>query len=107
MAESVGKAFIMRPGEGKAIDLGGFSVSVKANADDTDGAFSLLEADEPPGLALRCTFTTTQRRRFMCWQVSTSFTSRSARWCAQPGRSYTSQQVCATGSGLVRSLVEN
>jgi len=49
MIERVGKAFVLPPGEGRAIDLGGFSVSVKAGADDTDGAFSLLEADEPPG----------------------------------------------------------
>ena len=49
MTERVGKAFVLPPGEGRAIDLGGFSVSVKAGADDTDGAFSLLEADEPPG----------------------------------------------------------
>ena len=49
MTERVGKAFVLRPDEGRAIDLGGFSVSVKAGADDTDGAFSLLEADEPAG----------------------------------------------------------
>lgn len=49
MTERVGKAFVLRPGQGRAIDLGGFSVSVKADADDTDRAFSLLEADEPPG----------------------------------------------------------
>jgi len=49
MTERVGKAFVLPPGEGRAIDLGGFSVSVKAGADDTDGAFSLLEADEPTG----------------------------------------------------------
>ena len=49
MAERVGKAYVLRPDEGRAIDLGGFSVSVKAGADDTAGALSLLEADEPPG----------------------------------------------------------
>ena len=49
MTERVGKAFVLRPDEGRAIDLGGFSVTVKAGADDTDGAFSLLEADEPVG----------------------------------------------------------
>ena len=40
---------ILRPGEGRSIDLGNFAMSVKATADDTDGAFTLLEADEPPG----------------------------------------------------------
>ena len=40
---------ILRQGEGRSIDLGTFAMSLKASADDTDGAFSLLEADEPPG----------------------------------------------------------
>jgi len=49
MSESGGKAFILRPGHGRAIDLGAFRMSVKATDDETGGAFSLLEADEPPG----------------------------------------------------------
>lgn len=40
---------ILRPGEGRSIDLGNFEMSVKATAEDTQGAFTLLEADEPPG----------------------------------------------------------
>lgn len=40
---------ILRPGEGRSIDLGTFAMSLKASADDTDGAFSILQADEPPG----------------------------------------------------------
>src|SRR2546430_111934 len=42
------RAFVLRPGEGRAIDLGGFQMSVKATKEETDGAFSLLEATEPP-----------------------------------------------------------
>ena len=42
------RAFVLRPGEGRYIDLGGFHMSVKAADDDTAGAFSLLEAAEPP-----------------------------------------------------------
>jgi mannose-6-phosphate isomerase-like protein (cupin superfamily) len=42
-------AFILRSGEGRLIDLGAFRMLVKATADDTGGAFSLLEADEPAG----------------------------------------------------------
>jgi quercetin dioxygenase-like cupin family protein len=49
MSESAGKAFILRPGHGRSIDLGAFRMSVKATDDETGGAFSLLEADEPPG----------------------------------------------------------
>ena len=43
------KAFVVRLGEGRSIDLGGFLMTVKATNDDTARAFSLLEADEPPG----------------------------------------------------------
>jgi mannose-6-phosphate isomerase-like protein (cupin superfamily) len=49
MTKRVGNAFVLRPDQGRTIDLGGFRVSVKADANDTDGAFSLLEADEPAG----------------------------------------------------------
>ncbi len=41
--------FVFRPGEGRRIDLGGFTMSVKASELETDGQFTLLEADEPPG----------------------------------------------------------
>lgn len=42
------EAFVLQPGEGRSIDLGGFLMSVKASAESTDGAFTLLEAAEPP-----------------------------------------------------------
>jgi mannose-6-phosphate isomerase-like protein (cupin superfamily) len=41
------RALVLRPGDGRSIDLGGFRMSVKATAQDTAGAFTLLEADEP------------------------------------------------------------
>lgn len=40
--------FVLQPGEGRSIDLGGFLMTVKATAESTDSAFSLLEASEPP-----------------------------------------------------------
>ena len=49
MLAALGDHLILRPGEGRAIDLGNFAMSLKASGDDTAGAFSLLEADEPPG----------------------------------------------------------
>ena len=49
MTERGSGAFVLGPGEGRAIDLGGFGMSVKATADQTNGAFSLLEASEPAG----------------------------------------------------------
>jgi mannose-6-phosphate isomerase-like protein (cupin superfamily) len=42
-------AIVLQPGGGRSIDLGGFRMSVKATAQDTGGAFSLLESDEPAG----------------------------------------------------------
>ena len=39
------KGFVLRAGEGRPIDLGGFQMSLKASANETDSAFSLLEAD--------------------------------------------------------------
>ncbi len=40
--------FVLQPGEGRPIDLGGFLMIVKATAEETDNAFTLLEAAEPP-----------------------------------------------------------
>ena len=42
------RGFVLRLGEGRAIDLGGFRMSIKATAQESDSAFSLLDADEPP-----------------------------------------------------------
>ena len=47
MADSAGQGFVLPPGQGRPIDLGNFTMSVKATADRTHGHFSLLEAAEP------------------------------------------------------------
>ena len=49
MSTDEGFALVHLPGEGRAIDMGAFSMTVKADSADTGGAFSLLEADEPAG----------------------------------------------------------
>jgi len=49
MAQAARAAFVLGPGEGRSIDLGNFAMVVKATADDTRAAFSLLEAAEPAG----------------------------------------------------------
>ena len=49
MSDVAPRAFVLGPGEGRSIDLGNFTMDVKAAADDTRGAFSLLEAAEPAG----------------------------------------------------------
>jgi len=48
MVDRLPKAFVLRPGEGRTIDLGNFEMSLKATGDETGGAFALLEAAEPP-----------------------------------------------------------
>jgi len=48
MVAGAGDAYVLRSGEGRSIDLGVFSMTVKANSDETHGIFSLLEAEEPP-----------------------------------------------------------
>ena len=40
---------VLLPGEGRRIDLGDFSMTVKVAGNETDEALSLLEAEEPPG----------------------------------------------------------
>ena len=49
MTDRSPRPIVLRPGEGRSIDLGNFAMSVKATAEGTTNAFTLLEADEPPG----------------------------------------------------------
>lgn len=49
MTDATDRAFVLLPGEGRSIEMGAFRMSVKAAEHETDGAFSLLEADEPAG----------------------------------------------------------
>ena len=48
MKDRMPQGYVLQPGEGRLIDLSGFSMSVKATDEETDGMFTLLEADEPP-----------------------------------------------------------
>ena len=47
MGLNQGGEVVHLPGEGRSIDLGIFTMTVKAEAIDTGGAFTLLEASEP------------------------------------------------------------
>jgi quercetin dioxygenase-like cupin family protein len=49
VSEVVAAAFILRPGEGRPIDVGEMHLSVKATKDETNGGYSLLETQEPAG----------------------------------------------------------
>lgn len=42
------EGFVLQPGEGRQIDLGNFSMTIKSTEEQADGAFTLLEAEEPP-----------------------------------------------------------
>ena len=46
---AAGEVYVLGPGEGRSIDLGPFAMTVKASSNETNGIFSLLEAEEPPG----------------------------------------------------------
>ena len=48
LGEATGEGFVLRPGEGRQIDLGGFRMTVKATGEQTADGFTLLEAEEPP-----------------------------------------------------------
>jgi quercetin dioxygenase-like cupin family protein len=43
------KSFARAPGEGRLIELGEFTMTVKADSEETGGVVSVLEAEEPPG----------------------------------------------------------
>jgi mannose-6-phosphate isomerase-like protein (cupin superfamily) len=47
MEQRATRPIVLRPGEGRSIDLGNFAMSLKADEATTGGAFSLLEAGEP------------------------------------------------------------
>lgn len=49
MPEPTRPAFVLGPGDGRLIEMGNFTMVVKATADETGAAFSLLEATEPAG----------------------------------------------------------
>lgn len=49
MSEGASEGFILGPAGGRSVDLGGFRMLVKATGEETDEAFSLLEAEEPAG----------------------------------------------------------
>jgi hypothetical protein len=40
--------YALAAGEGRVIDLGDFEVTVRASAEETGGAVSVLENEEPP-----------------------------------------------------------
>jgi len=48
MSSEKATGYVLRPGEGRQIDLGNFTMTVKGDEGSTSKLFTLLEADEPP-----------------------------------------------------------
>jgi mannose-6-phosphate isomerase-like protein (cupin superfamily) len=48
MSTEKATGYVFRPGEGRQIDLGNFTMTVKGDESSTSSLFTLLEADEPP-----------------------------------------------------------
>jgi hypothetical protein len=81
--------FVLKPSEGRAIDLGNFLMTVKADAHNTAGGFTLLEATEPPNFGPPSISIGMQQRRFMCWKANTSSSLISKRFGALQDPSFT------------------
>src|SRR2546427_12845899 len=101
------EAFVLAPGEGRSIDLGAFGMTVKAGWDETDGVFSLLEAEEPPGFGPPVHIHHDAAEAFYVLEASTSCSWTTARSRARQARSFSSRPECATASGAARRRVAN
>ena len=100
---SARQPIVLRPGEGRSIDLGNFTMSVKATAEQTDQAFTLLEADEPPGFGPPMHINRKASEAFyvLAGEYVIFVTMKSTP--ALPDRSSSSPQVFPTDSELGRS----
>jgi hypothetical protein len=63
--------FVAGPGVGKPLDLGDMRMSLKASAQQTQGALSLFETEDMPGFAPPAHFTRIPPRRSTSSRVST------------------------------------
>jgi hypothetical protein len=97
MADDVDGPYVLGPGGARPIDLGTFKMILKAEAGDTGGAFTLLEACEPPNADRPFTFITTPRRRSMCSRANTSSSWKTANTLARPARSSSSPHMEVIG----------
>src|SRR5258708_33693833 len=93
------RAFVVGPGEGRVIDLGAFGMTLKADAEQTGGVVSVLEAEEPPGFgppihvhhdAAEAFYVL--EGEYIMYLEDREFTLR--------GRSFLSRAVCGTDSWL-------
>jgi len=98
MGGAGGRALVLRPGEGRAIDVGDFQMSVKATKEETNGArFSKQPSPRNSGRLYR--LITTQLKLSMCSKASTSFLLTGASSSVRPDRLFSSRPACLTGSG--------
>jgi len=69
--EAVDRAYVFRPGEGREIDLGNYTMTVRADEQSSSGAFTVLEADDRRAPGRRCTSITASPKRSMSSTAST------------------------------------
>ena len=64
--------YVVRPGEGRVLDLGNFEAVVLADEPATAGAFTVLQTQgNPAGSVHRCTFIATLPRPYTSWRART------------------------------------
>ena len=93
------RAFVLQPGEGRAIDLGGFRMSVKATEEATDGAFTLL------GRQAELIRDRQEEHRVLEWCAMAGAADGSTGRAA-PSVDGTPPEVSASVQHLMRSVVE-
>lgn len=103
MRDSAPIAYVLRPGDGPAIDLGGFGMSLKASAEATGGAFTLLEAAEPAGFGPPMHIHHDAAEAFYILEGEYRVFVRTGSSRVRRARSSTSPLASSTGSGSVRS----
>jgi len=108
MSDAVAEIIVLRPGEGRHIDLGGFQMSVKATGNETGGVFSLSPKPMSHLASGRLSISTmTLQKLSMSLRASTSSSCRVARYPAALGHSSLSLLEYPTDSGSAKWLVEN
>jgi quercetin dioxygenase-like cupin family protein len=96
---SIGGAFVLHPGQGRKIDLGGFEMSVKAAGAQTGEAFAFLEATEPAGFGPPMHRHTDASESFYVLHGEYTVFLGEQEYTARQARSSSSRPVRCTGFG--------
>ncbi|WKA55657.1 quercetin 2,3-dioxygenase [Planococcus shixiaomingii] len=85
MEQQMNNAFVFAHGEGKAYWFIGTLVEMKASAEDTNGAFSLVESLHPPGYATPMHLHQNEDEIFYVLEGEVTFTVGEKTIMAKPG----------------------